>query len=223
MVEFTLQQYFSMWTAIEEFRKQKGRLPNYVDIYGYRILKGAYNDAYKRVVAFKKANGRFPNTVSINGVSLIASTSYQSDKTAFLKALAAAIGGKFNTLTECYNLIRANETYKFEIGDTAKQAKAIENLKYNVGNNCVNYAQLMKQAADELGGYESDFVRTYCVKSKVGHVYIRARGRELGNSWVNVDAAAGASAGSKYQIGKAWCQDYPDKIYNQEYLFKDKY
>lgn len=221
MKEFILQQYMQMRGAIDAFTKKEGRQPNYVDIFGYRILKNAYNDAQKRVDNFKKENNRFPRTVDIEVTTL--SKGYKSDKTAFLKALAAAIGGKFNTLSECANLIRKNETYKFEVGDTATQAKAIQNLRYGVGNNCVNYAQLLKQAANELGSYESRFVRTYCVKSKVGHVYIQAKGNELGKAWVNIDGAAMASKGSKYKLGKAWCQDYPEKVYNQEYLFKDRY
>jgi len=34
-----------------------------------------------------------------------------------------------------------------------------------------------------------------------------------------VDPVAGAD--SKYPIGKAWCQDYPNKTYNPDYANKD--
>lgn len=160
----------------------------------------------------------YPNTVKM--------VNYNSDKDPFLKSLAAAIGGKFNTLTEAYELIRKNESYANYQLDKKAQAAAVASLAKNTGLNCVDFSQIMAAVCDKLNkvankGYSYRYVRTYCVKSKTGHVYLEVKGAELGASLVNVDAAAGASAGSKYKIGRAWCQDYRDKIYNQEYLKLD--
>ena len=163
----------------------------------------------------------YPNTKKSTAAT------YNSDKTAFMKSLAKAISGGFNNLTGCYNLIKKNETYKFGIGDTVAQAGAVANLLKNVGNNCVDYAQLLHAVVDDLNkvagtDYKVRYVRTYCTKDKVGHVYIEVQGGEFAKGrWTPVDGAAGASPGSKYPIGKAWCMDYPDKIYNQEYLERD--
>ena len=160
----------------------------------------------------------YPNTVK--------KVTYNSDKDPFLKSLAAAIGGRFNTLTECYNLIRKNESYANYQLDQKAQAQAVASLAKNTGLNCVDYSQIMAAVCDKLNnvakkGYTYRYVRTYCSVSKTGHVYLEAKGAELGTKLVAVDAAAGASAGSKYKIGNAWCMNYPDKIYNQEYLKLD--
>jgi len=168
----------------------------------------------------------YPQTVKKSTSSGSAAPIYNSDKDPFLKSLAAAIGGKFNSLTEAYNLIRKNESYANYQLDQKAQAEAVASLAKNTGLNCVDYSQIMAAVCDKLNkvakkGYSYRYVRTYCVKSKTGHVYLESKGAELGTSWVAVDAAAGASAGSKYQIGKAWCMDYPDKIYNQDYLKLD--
>lgn len=229
-VSWTLYQ--EMWDRITAFKNNpaNNRYPNYANIVyngkTYQVSQAAYLDAQRRVAVFIKTNltHRYPNTVTLEAEPVVAT--YNSDKDLFLKSMALAIGGGFNTLTGCYNLIRKNEAYRFALGDAFGQAKAVENLLRDVGNNCVDYAQLLTAVAQALNkvaskGYITRYVRTYCVKSEVGHVYIEVKGGEFGGSWVAVDGAAGASAGSKYPIGEAWCQSYPNKIYNQSYLLLD--
>lgn len=163
----------------------------------------------------------YPNTTKTT-----TPVSYNSDKDPFLKSLAAAIGGRFNTLSDAYELIRKNESYANYQLDKKAQAQAVASLAKNTGLNCVDFSQIMAAVCDKLNkvankGYSYRYVRTYCVKAKTGHVYLEAKGAELGKVYIEVDAAAGASKGSKYKIGNAWCMDYPDKIYNQEYLKLD--
>lgn len=145
---------------------------------------------------------------------------YNSDKDADLKAAATALGGKFNTATETYNLIKGKGKYSKYLGDKKKWNEEIQALL----NNCVDWAQVLAHIIDRLNavagkGYQYRYVRTYCVKDQVGHVYLEVKGGEFGSNYVTVDPAAGA--GSKYPIGKAWCQDYPNKTYNPGYAMKD--
>jgi hypothetical protein len=196
-------------------------------IKNYQKNKKLVQDGCVGEITWKSLFGvPYPQTVKKSTSSGSAAPVYNSDKDPFLKSLAAAIGGKFNTLSECYNLIRKNESYANYQLDKKAQAEAVASLARNTGLNCVDYSQIMAAVCDKLNevaykGYAYRYVRTYCVKSKTGHVYLESKGAELGQSWVSVDAAAGASAGSKYPIGKAWCSDYPEKIYNQDYLKLD--
>lgn len=192
---------------VNNFRKSKGRDPNYAIVQGKKYSK----PEYKKIINTKP-------TVIVK--------TYNSDKDPFLKSLANAIGGRFNTLTEAYELIRKNESYANYQLDKKAQDQAVESLAKNTGLNCVDFSQIMAAVCDKLNkvankGYSYRYVRTYCPKSKTGHVYLEVKGAELGKVLVPVDAAAGASKGSKYKIGAAWCMDYSNKIYNQEYLKLD--
>lgn len=211
---------------LQNLKFYKGRIDSFCGpvltaaIKNYQKSKGLVIDGCIGDITWKSLFGvPYPETVKKN-------VTYNSDKDPFLKSLAAAIGGKFNTLTECYNLIRKNESYSNYQLDKKAQAEAVASLARNTGLNCVDYSQVMAAVCDKLNkvankGYYYRYVRTYCVKSKTGHVYLQCKGAELGKVYVAVDAAAGASAGSKYPITKAWCMDYPDKIYNQDYLKLD--
>lgn len=147
--------------------------------------------------------------------------SYNSDKDNDLKAAASALGGKFNIVTEAYNLIKANEDYKKYFGDVKKWE---EELKGN--NNCVDWSQVLAHIMDKLNavanlGYKYKYVRAYCEVSKIWHVYLEVTGGEFGSKTVDVDGAAAASDGSKYPLGKAWCQNSKTKEYNPGYAVKD--
>lgn len=149
---------------------------------------------------------------------------YISDKDSFLKSVAVAIGGKFNNFTEFYNLVKKNEKYHFEVGDTLTQKQEIEALNKNLGLNCVNYSQVAGAVITALNKYISnkyafDYVRTYCVKDKVGHHYVRIKGNEFGSKYIDADLAA--ATGSDYPLGKTWCQDYPKKEYNWATVVKN--
>lgn len=189
----------------------------------YQKSKGLVVDGCVGPITWKSLFGvDYPNTIKKS-----TAVTYNSDKTDFLKRMATAIGGKFNTLEECYDLIRKNEDYRFYVGDKYAQKDAVDNLQKGIGDNCVDFSQLLKAVADDLNkvakkGYETRYVRTYCTKDKVGHVYLEVRGGEFSKSfWTSIDGAAAASDGSKYPIGKAWCQEYKDKIYNPDYLKLD--
>lgn len=188
---------------VNNFRKSKGRDPNYAIVNGKKI----YKTEYKKI---------------INKPTVIVKT-YNSDKDPILKQFSTAIKGKFNNATEFYNLVKKNENYDYEVGDTKDLVGEIKALNTDEGLNCVNYAQVLAKVLDLLNKqgkqYVYDYVRTYCVKDKVGHHYLRVKGEELGNNWVNMDLAA--ATGSNYNIGNAWCMDYPEKEYNWDTLKKD--
>lgn len=146
---------------------------------------------------------------------------YNSDKDGDLKAAASALGGKFNNLTGAYNLIKANEDYKKYFGDVKKWEEELQG-----NNNCVDWSQFLAHIMDKLNavaklGYKYKYVRAYCEISKIWHVYLEVTGGEFGSSTVDVDGAAAASDGSKYPIGKAWCQNSKTKEYNPGYALKD--
>ncbi|SCG85620.1 hypothetical protein [Methanobacterium congolense] len=118
--------------------------------------------------------------------------SYNSDKDAELKAAASSLGGKFNNVTDAYNLIKANEDYNKYFGDVKKWD---EELKGN--NNCVDWAQFLAHIMDKLNavaklGYKYKYVRAYCEVSKIWLVYLEVIGDEFGSSTVDVDGAPAA-------------------------------
>lgn len=199
------------------------------------LIDGSYGPVLKAAVtAYQKFKGLVQDgeaaKITLRSLGLLHTTPtprqvkptvlYNSDKDADLKAAATALGGKFNTVTDSYNLIKGKGKYSKYIGDKKKWAEEIRALL----NNCVDWAQALAHIIDRLNavagkGYQYRYVRTYCVKDQVGHVYLEVKGGEFGSNYVAVDPAAGA--GSKYPIGKAWCQDYPKKTYNPGYAVKD--
>ena len=77
--------------------------------------------------------------------------------------------------------------------------------------NCTDGTQLLVHLANEMG-YEWRYIHVNCIQSGEGHVFCQLRGKELGTSWVDFDMAANMSIGSRYPIGKTWCQTAPRTI-----------
>lgn len=218
-----IKTFLDMKIRTETFVKNKGRNPLTVRIDNLNYITfQKFEDMLKRATKFKALNGRWPYSVSINPPIQV----FNSDKSPLLTQISKAVGGKFNTFSEFYALVRKNEDYAFYIGDKNKQQDAIDRLLRNVGLNCVDFSQIgvavlleLKKVANKQ--YEFNYVRTYCTQEKVGHVLLEVKGEELGSKFVYADLAAAASNGSQYALGKAWCQSYEPKIRNQDYLKLD--
>jgi hypothetical protein len=209
------EDYNIMLKRIDEFKVVHNRNPNFYsyDKMGITIPEESYKDMIQRVKVYTEKEAHAPNTVEIKAYSPI-SPNIIDNKTALHKAAESAIGGPFSNLTGFYNLVKANEKYDYYLGDEKTQKQIINSLQKGTGANCIDYAQLGVSIAKDLNkGYTTRYVRTYCVKDKVGHHYFQVKGGEFGSNWVTVDLAAAASK-SKYPIGKAWCENYGDKQYN---------
>jgi hypothetical protein len=223
-IKITFQEYAKIIKSKNDFKKLRGRNPNYIIVQNkYRTYEPDYVDAINRVNAFYRRKSRYPKTINIiidnppkNKPSK--PTVYLSDKSDFLKSIAKAIGGKFNTFTEFYNLVH-NEIYAHYNNDIYPQGQAITRLQKNLPLNCSDFSQLGYKVANELG-YVVRFVHAKC-KVSGGHIYLQVKGKELGDKWVNADLAAAASDNSNYPLGKVWCSDGKIVSYNDPWLILD--
>jgi hypothetical protein len=211
-VELPYAEYAKMVKIVNDFKKEKGRFPNYVDFNGVRFTESQYGDAFKRVSIFRDENGRYPNYVTLEGTPIII-------KSALHLQIESAVGGAYNTATGLYNLIKANEDYAYYYNDVYPQGAAIQRLKDGQGLNCSDFSQIGFAALVDLEGYEVRYKHVKCLTSGLGHVFLQARGKELGDSWVNYDLAAAAK--SSYSLGNAWCSNGTLVAYNPAWLMSD--
>jgi len=67
-------------------------------------------------------------------------------------------------------------------------------------------------------GYSAVYCRVTCKSG--GHIILKVKGKELGNTYVDVDLAAAAS--SNYNIGQYWCSSYAKPvIINESWINTD--
>lgn len=173
-----------------------------------------YRDMLLRYTNFYKANKRYPNYIVVNPAA--AAPSYGSDKTAYLKKFADAVGAKFNTFSVAYDLIK-NRGYSYYYNDVYDQNQALARLKAKQGLNCSDICQLMYQVAKDLG-YSVRYVHIKCA-SGGGHIQIDVKGKEFGDSWKRVDPAAALNSGR--ELGYLWCADGKLLSYDDTWLLSD--
>jgi len=65
MERLTIKQYKKMIEEILEYRKLNDKMPNYVEVEGFKISKKEYIDMMDRVNKFILEMGRNPRTVDI--------------------------------------------------------------------------------------------------------------------------------------------------------------
>lgn len=65
--QFSHIQYLKMWQVIDEFEKKEGRLPNFVDWGGIRIVQAEYLRALEEVQKFIAEKLRTPQIITMNG------------------------------------------------------------------------------------------------------------------------------------------------------------
>lgn len=215
---FDYEVYEELWRKANAFYLKERRYPNYIDIQGYRVYWDALEEITEKVRDFRLKNFRDPKTVTIT-VSLIPSpgntTIYKSDSTNYLKAFADAVGSKFNTFTEAYNLIKYRK-YDYYYDDVYNQTAALKRLKNKSGLNCSDICQLMYQVAKDLG-YSVRYVHIKCTGGG-GHIQLDVMGKEFIN-WKRVDPAAALHSG--YPLGSLWCASGKFLSYDDPFLMKD--
>ena len=65
MERLSIKQYKEMIEEILKYRKQNGKMPDYMEIEGFKISKKEYIDMIDRVNKFILEMGRNPRTVDI--------------------------------------------------------------------------------------------------------------------------------------------------------------
>lgn len=110
--------------------------------------------------------------------------------------------GSFTNFTGFYNKM-IGRGYNHYFNDKKSLTQELNDL---ANLNCVDASQLAQKLGTEMG-YTMQLKHVVCPKSGEGHIVIWGKGKELGTAWVWIDLAAAMSVGSKYPIGKAWCQD----------------
>jgi hypothetical protein len=172
--------YNYMWGAILDYKKDNGRLPNYIDWKGLRVYKVAYQDAARRVIEYRASHsGTNPDTVRVSGTDLSQPMSF----------------------TTWYNSM-IGIGYAHYFGDRYNAVQEENNIANHIAMNCSDYSQKAVEKARSWG-YEARYIHRIC-QSGTGHVLIQIRGREF-NNWTYADVAAAASIGSKFPLGKTWC------------------
>jgi hypothetical protein len=212
-IELSWEEFSEMKKRVLAFKTENGRYPNYVDFKGIRIDKEDYLDAFDRVTAFKaKAkNGRAPKYVTVTGTILVV-------KSALQVKVEVAVGGEYSTATGFYNLVRMNEHYNYYYNDIYPQGAAIERLTEGKPLNCSDFSQIGYAVLKDLD-YTVRYKHVKCVVSNKGHVFLQAKGKELGDSWRDFDLAAAAK--SKYSLGNAWCANGNLVAYDPAWLMSD--
>ena len=120
-------------------------------------------------------------------------------KSQFHQAVEGVVGA-YNTFTEYYNWIKQNSSWDGYYNDIYDQYTELTRLRDKLPLNCTDHAQMGHAVLSDLG-YEVKYVKVVCKSG--GHIYLQARGKELGTSWVDIDLAAAAN--SQYVLGSRWC------------------
>jgi hypothetical protein len=181
--------YTAIWDKALAFKKEHGRLPNYIDYKIYRIMIDDLQAAAKNVTTFRKFHeGNNPLTVNIESSEIPGSNTKPPVRQSF---------------TDWYNSM-IGEGYAHYVNDKYTQQEEEYNLAHHIAMNCSDYSQTALRKAKELG-YEARYIHVIC-QSGEGHIYIQVKGREF-TDWEDADVAAAASVGSKYPLGKVWCSN----------------
>ena len=220
----SIDQYLKMWNIIGNWQKtnRTTRLPNFVIVDGFKIMKSQFMDMWKRVKNYMDTHqGEYPHVVGIEGPAPenIADTPYLP---AILTSAYKAVGGTFNTVTGAIERLKT-EIYCNYNSDVFPQGQAMTRLLKGECLNCADFAQLLKAwigALNLLGKrYQWRYVHIRC-QSGAGHIILQVKGEELGDNWVDVDPAAAAS-NDAYKIGARWCQTGKIESFNDPWLMLD--
>jgi hypothetical protein len=195
--EYTLTatQFKDMIRRRDEWNAKTGLEPNFVrlpspDQRAYvscGVTGGRMEEMEKRYKTYTEThNGNEPNLICI-------------------KPGGCGFTTKSMTLKEKYNsLIGAGYSHYQNDIYTPEQEK--QRINQRLGLNCVDYSQHMYQWC-KSNGYSVEYIHRIC-QSGEGHILLRVWGKEYGNNKIVVDMAAGASIGSKYPLGRSWCENY---------------
>jgi len=188
----------------ETFKKQNGRLPNYVDHKGYRVYLKDYQNPLK---------------VTVNAIKI--PTEPTITKPAVITALEKALNGKFTNATQMYNLFK-NEIYSYYYNDKYDEKEELDRLNKNLGLNCSDVSQIGKAGIEGLNQMGKKYqVRYIRATFKCGgHVFLQIKGEEFGDTWTNYDLAGAMKY--DYSIGKLMCSgSFWDVVVNPAWLLSD--
>lgn len=211
-VKLLWPDYTHMWDVILAWKKGNGRLPKYIEIYGYKFMIGACQDAAKNVVQFRKditkkeGKERNPNYVIVEGaliaVNTIKPTKNKGKWTLYFEQ-------KMNVNLTCgddaYNHLKDKKGgYGFYYEDIKSNTTIINNLANPNDNgedsNCTDITQVLKKIYDEFNE-KVEFIRAEVKCSNgvwYGHVFLR----KVSNKKY-VDGAG--KLAHNYPIGKLIC------------------
>ena len=188
--------YQEMWRRITTFKNSNARLPNYVDITGYRVVQKDYLDAQKRVAEFIKLNHRNPYKVTVEATKIPVPRIIGPIQTACERLL-----GQFDSLSEFANKCRGRG-----YGNYYNDIKTLEQEYTTIANlNCTDATQLLCHLGKEMG-YECHYVHVKCLQSGGGHVIAKVKGKEF-KGYTFIDLAAMMSTKTMATIGRGWCFD----------------
>lgn len=220
-------QYQKMWGYINTFKKNEGRLPNYIDIAGFRIRQNQFLDMQKRAENYKKVNGIYPGNIGIEkALDPVPPKPDPNSKPAIIIKLEAALPGTFKTATEFYNLVKKKKYGNYK-NDIYPQGESISRLKANDPLNCSDFSQLgyaAIQGLNQMGKkYQADYLHVACRDSNgnysIGHIVLRIKGEEF-KDWTIYDLAEAASG--KKEIGSTMClRGYKVNSRNDPWLMSD--
>ena len=103
--------------------------------------------------------------------------------------------------------------YEGYLSDVYSSSEEDTNIAKHIAMNCTDYSQKAREKA-ESRGYQWRFLHRICASGK-GHILGQIKGREFAD-WTIIDVAAAASLGSKYPIGKSWCENYQSQWISTE-------
>lgn len=182
MVKLNWNQYTSMWNTILAWKNANGRLPNYIEIYGFRFMKSAFQSAANTVIAYRKAHkNQNPSTVDIQGTAITPDPKpISSKKGKWTTLFEQKMGVTINSGDDAYNhLTDKKGGYSYYYDDIKSNATVINNLAnpHDSGedSNCTDIAQLLKKIYDEFNE-KVDFIRAEVKCSNgswYGHVFLR--------------------------------------------------
>jgi hypothetical protein len=207
-IKLLKNEYEEMIKAINKFKANENRLPNYYTYKNIKIYKEEYTDAIDRIQKFQKANGRKPNHVTINQINRI-------QKSNLWLRLEKALKQVFNNPEEMATAFQKHPDYELYYNDKKTRDETLTALAKigKPGVNCVDISQVVRQILLDM---------------KLENVNIwRGRFQCGGHIWVTYgpnnkifDAAGMMKWG--YGIGKYMCSGKPTELVkNPSWLLSD--
>ena len=182
MVKLTWGQYTTMWNTILSWKNANGRLPKYIEIYGYKFMIGACQSAANWVIGYRKKNKNAnPGTVEVVGIVIATAPKVTSSKKGKWTTLfEQKMGIKINSGDDAYNHLKDKLAgYSYYYDDIKSNMTILNNLANpkdgNEDSNCTDITQLLKKIYDEFNE-KVDFIRAEvkCSNGKwYGHVFLR--------------------------------------------------
>lgn len=220
-----LSQYLEMWNRIGKWQgeNKETRIPNYVKVVDLNIgvekVTGAQLiDMAKRMKSWQDShNGAMPQLIGIEGSAT--PPNIISPPEGPIRAYAESKLGKFKSMTEFYNKL-LGKGYKYYYNDVKTRKQTLDCVATpnpNDNPNCTDIMQVFHDLAIEMG-YQCKFIHVQCEKG--GHIRGQIKGKEF-SGWTDVDPAAALSVGSRYPIGKVWCDYKNAHIENENWVIKD--